>query len=184
MATISNFGLISFLMFECNCVSADFRSILTAPPHYLLSGFFDNLSRYLAAISKTCIQSSGCMSTVWVVPSGASPRQLNSLAWKLWANEECITYMRLARLSTSAFGMPPWLKVCAGCRVDYTLVFNNGGVEEEAALVIRTCINLIRLYAIASFPLIPFTSQKLFDALHLKEADRMSKLSNALKLDA
>jgi methionyl-tRNA synthetase len=66
-------------------------------------------------------------------------------------------------------------------RVPWSLIKDN---REEAALVIRTCINLIRLYAIASSPLIPFTSQKLFDALHLKEADRMSKLSNALKLDA
>ncbi len=50
--------------------------------------------------------------------------------------------------------------------------------------MIRTCINLIRLYAIASAPFIPFTSQQLFDALHLSEADRMNKLSDAVQLDA
>ncbi len=57
------------------------------------------------------------------------------------------------------------------------------GNPEEAALVIRTCINLVRLYAIASAPFIPFTSQKLFDSLHLSEADRMTKLSDSVKLD-
>ncbi len=66
-------------------------------------------------------------------------------------------------------------------RAPWNLIKEN---REEAALVIRTCINLIRLYAIASAPFIPFTSQKLFDALHLSEADRMSKLSDAVKLDA
>ena len=66
-------------------------------------------------------------------------------------------------------------------RAPWKLIKEN---REEAALVIRTCINLIRLYAIASAPFIPFTSQKLFDALHLSEADTMTKLSDAVKLDA
>jgi methionyl-tRNA synthetase len=66
-------------------------------------------------------------------------------------------------------------------RAPWNLIKEN---REEAALVIRTCINLIRLYAIASAPFIPFTSQKLFDALHLSEADRMRKISDAVNLDA
>jgi methionyl-tRNA synthetase len=65
-------------------------------------------------------------------------------------------------------------------RAPWSLIKEN---PEEAALVIRTCINLVRLYAIASAPFIPFTSQKLFDALHLSEADRMTKLSDSVKLD-
>ncbi|MEP0885702.1 methionine--tRNA ligase [Trichocoleus sp. ST-U3] len=66
-------------------------------------------------------------------------------------------------------------------RAPWSLIKEN---REEAALVIRTCINLIRLYAIASAPFIPFTSQKLFEALHLSEADRMRKISDAVNLDA
>jgi methionyl-tRNA synthetase len=48
--------------------------------------------------------------------------------------------------------------------------------RNEAALVIRTSINLIRIYAIASAPIIPFTSQTLLDALHLNEAQRHTSL--------
>lgn len=66
-------------------------------------------------------------------------------------------------------------------RAPWSLIKQN---REEAALVIRTCINLIRLYAIASSPFTPFTSQQLFDALHLSDADRMTKISDAVKLDA
>ncbi len=66
-------------------------------------------------------------------------------------------------------------------RAPWKLIKEN---REEAAQVVRTCINLIRLYAIASTPFIPFTSQKLFDALHIPEADTMSKVSESVKLDA
>ncbi|MBE9125994.1 methionine--tRNA ligase [Coleofasciculus sp. LEGE 07092] len=56
--------------------------------------------------------------------------------------------------------------------------------REAAALVIRTCINLIRLYAIASRPIIPFTSEKLFDALQMSVEERTQKLSGAVHLNA
>ncbi|EDX83765.1 methionyl-tRNA synthetase [Synechococcus sp. PCC 7335] len=54
--------------------------------------------------------------------------------------------------------------------------------KDEAAVVIRTCINLIRLYAIASSPFIPATSQQLFDALQLTKAERNSSMSAASDL--
>jgi len=56
--------------------------------------------------------------------------------------------------------------------------------KEEAALVIRTCINLIRLYAIASNPFIPFTAEKLFDALQLSETERTQSLTQAVDFNA
>ncbi len=56
--------------------------------------------------------------------------------------------------------------------------------REEAAQVVRICINLIRIYALVSFPIIPFTSTKLFDALHLSDADRMTKISESVNFDA
>ncbi|HHX09849.1 MAG TPA: methionine--tRNA ligase [Firmicutes bacterium] len=54
----------------------------------------------------------------------------------------------------------------------------------EAALVLRTCINLIRTYAIASSPLIPFTSEALFDALGMTAWERKAGLDDALDLTA
>ena len=46
-------------------------------------------------------------------------------------------------------------------------------------MVIRTCINLIRTYVIASKPFIPFTGQKIFDALCLSELERTSSFNSA-----
>ncbi len=48
---------------------------------------------------------------------------------------------------------------------------------DQAAMVIRTCINLIRIYAIASAPFIPFTAKIVFDALQLSEAERHTPLA-------
>jgi methionyl-tRNA synthetase len=55
--------------------------------------------------------------------------------------------------------------------------------REEAALVVRVCINLIRTYALVSAPIIPFTSEKLFDALNLEDTDRTTKVSESVNLD-
>ena len=54
--------------------------------------------------------------------------------------------------------------------------------KTQAAVVIRTCINLIRLYAIASSPFIPTTAQTLFDALQLTDEERSSTMSAATDL--
>ena len=54
--------------------------------------------------------------------------------------------------------------------------------KDQAAVVIRTCLNLIRLYAIASAPFIPATAEQLFDALKLSEVERRSPMTNATNL--
>ena len=54
--------------------------------------------------------------------------------------------------------------------------------KDEAAVVIRTCVNLIRLYAIASAPFIPTTAEQLFDALQLTEVERHAAMSDATDL--
>ena len=54
--------------------------------------------------------------------------------------------------------------------------------KDEAAVVIRTCINLIRLYAIASAPFIPTTAETLFDALKLTDEERRSTMRAATDL--
>ncbi|MBD3887604.1 methionine--tRNA ligase [Phormidium tenue FACHB-886] len=51
---------------------------------------------------------------------------------------------------------------------------------EQAAMVIRTSINLIRIYAIAANPFIPFTAQQVFDALYLSESERTIAFSSAV----
>lgn len=51
---------------------------------------------------------------------------------------------------------------------------------EQAAMVIRTAINLIRIYAIAANPFIPFTAQQIFDALCLSESERTIAFSSAV----
>ncbi|MEM7796182.1 MAG: methionine--tRNA ligase [Cyanobacteria bacterium P01_C01_bin.118] len=54
--------------------------------------------------------------------------------------------------------------------------------KDEAAVVIRTCINLIRLYAIASAPFIPHTATALYDALQLTEDERHCTMAAATDL--
>lgn len=44
--------------------------------------------------------------------------------------------------------------------------------REAAAMVLRICANLARIFAVASSPIIPFTSQKIVDALQLSEDER------------
>lgn len=56
--------------------------------------------------------------------------------------------------------------------------------RDEAALVVRVCINLIRIYAIVSSPIIPFTSAQLYDALHLSDVDRLTKISESVNFNA
>ncbi len=66
-------------------------------------------------------------------------------------------------------------------KAPWKLIKNN---REETAQVIRTCMNLIRIYALVSAPIIPFTSAKLFDALHLSDVDRMTKISESVNFEA
>ena len=54
--------------------------------------------------------------------------------------------------------------------------------KNEAAVVIRTCINLIRLYAITAAPFIPTTVEQLFNALQLTDDERQSSMTAAADL--
>jgi methionyl-tRNA synthetase len=66
-------------------------------------------------------------------------------------------------------------------RAPWSLIKTSPG---EAAMVLRTCINLVRTYALASSPFIPFTSQTLFDALSMTQDERNARLDSALDLTA
>ncbi len=56
--------------------------------------------------------------------------------------------------------------------------------RETGAMVLRTAINLIRLYALAAEPILPFTAQRLFEALKMTPAERKVPLSGAVNLSA
>ncbi|WAL60964.1 methionine--tRNA ligase [Thermocoleostomius sinensis] len=56
--------------------------------------------------------------------------------------------------------------------------------QDEAAVVIRTCINLIRIYAIVSSPFIPFTCDIICAALHLNESERRSSFTDVVNFQA
>jgi methionyl-tRNA synthetase len=49
--------------------------------------------------------------------------------------------------------------------------------------VLRTALNLIRIFAIAASPLIPFTTSKVFDALHLPTEEQCIPFNNACDLE-
>lgn len=43
--------------------------------------------------------------------------------------------------------------------------------QEQAAMILRVCFNLIRIFAILSYPIMPITSLKMFEKLNLKQED-------------
>ncbi|MBT7087885.1 methionine--tRNA ligase [bacterium] len=53
---------------------------------------------------------------------------------------------------------------------------------QKCHMVIRTCINLIRVNAIAAFPFIPFTSELIFEHLELAKTNRQFCLTDGLDL--
>jgi methionyl-tRNA synthetase len=56
--------------------------------------------------------------------------------------------------------------------------------RNAALLIIRTCINLVALYAKASYPFIPFTAERIFEALNMSETERMRPLTEASDLNS
>jgi methionyl-tRNA synthetase len=56
--------------------------------------------------------------------------------------------------------------------------------RDEAALVLRTSINLIRYFAMAAAPIIPFTAMKIYDALGLTDAERGEWFTQDMDLNA
>jgi methionyl-tRNA synthetase len=55
--------------------------------------------------------------------------------------------------------------------------------RDATAMVLRTAINFIGLIALASWPVIPFTSEKLFESLHLTPDERKLLPADVLSLD-
>jgi len=55
---------------------------------------------------------------------------------------------------------------------------------EEAALVVRTAINLIKYFAIAAEPIIPFSSAKVFTALGLTDDEQKQWLKDGMDLSS
>lgn len=47
----------------------------------------------------------------------------------------------------------------------------------------QICIHLIRIYALASLPIIPYTATNIFDALNMSRNDRMTKISESVNFN-
>ncbi len=56
--------------------------------------------------------------------------------------------------------------------------------RDEAAMVLRTCINLVRVFALASEPIIPYAAETVMSALGLTHYERQAKLADAADLTA
>lgn len=54
--------------------------------------------------------------------------------------------------------------------------------RNQAAMVLRTAINLIKWFAVAAEPIIPFSVAKVFDALHLAEGERKMWMKDGIDL--
>ncbi|KUO96505.1 methionine--tRNA ligase [Ferroacidibacillus organovorans] len=64
-------------------------------------------------------------------------------------------------------------------RAPWNLVKEN---RDEAAMVLRTAINLIRYFAVAAQPVIPFSTAKVFDALRLTDHERQTWINEDIDL--
>ncbi|MDP2871072.1 MAG: methionine--tRNA ligase [Bacillota bacterium] len=49
---------------------------------------------------------------------------------------------------------------------------------EQASIVLRTAVNLARVFAVAAWPFIPFTAEAVFEALHLEPEERTAHPSD------
>ncbi|TCS95772.1 methionine--tRNA ligase [Hazenella coriacea] len=65
-------------------------------------------------------------------------------------------------------------------RVPWSLLHQD---REEAAMVLRTTINLIRIFAIAASPIIPQTTEKVFQSLNLERKDYNMAFVDAVDLE-
>lgn len=54
---------------------------------------------------------------------------------------------------------------------------------EEAAVVLRTAVNLARVFAVAAWPIIPFTAETVFEALRLAPEERTVRLPDERLLE-
>ena len=55
--------------------------------------------------------------------------------------------------------------------------------KERAAVVIRTCFNLMRLFGVVARPVMPTLAEALFDLLHLSEEERAGHAGEHVALD-
>lgn len=56
--------------------------------------------------------------------------------------------------------------------------------REAGAMVLRTALNLVRMFALAAEPILPFSAQRVFDALELTPAERKVPLQRCVDLSA
>nr|WP_201800669.1 class I tRNA ligase family protein [Dulcicalothrix desertica] len=120
------------------------------------------------------------------------PRSAISKSTKLEVRKTKHLFLKLSALSDEVRNWveqhPNWSNLTKSIALGWL----NEGLQDRCitrdlswgAQVIRTCINLIRIYAIVQAPILPFTSSKLFDALHLSHIDRTTNIRESVNFEA
>lgn len=118
------------------------------------------------------------------VPSGGS---LTEVEWKL--KDTCIKLMDEYRKALRELEFRRAIAILRELwsqgnlyldqRAPWSMVHSD---PESAAVVLRTAINLIRIFAIIAKPLIPFTAEKVFSALHLRKEDTEVPFAQAVDI--
>lgn len=119
------------------------------------------------------------------IPAGGEPGEAEKqlAADCAAAVEEYRAAQRAVELRKSALALKKlWSlgNLYIDARAPWTMVKTD---REGAAMVLRTCINLCRTFALASSPLIPFTSGKIMDALKMTAEEKAAPLSAACSLE-
>lgn len=120
------------------------------------------------------------------IPAGGTPgpaeQQLEEDSKRLVSTiQDCLTRMEFRKAADALCAFWTVGNQYIDVQAPWSLFKEN---PEQAALVIRTCINLIRTYAIVSLPFIPFTVQTIFEALNLPESDRSCSFEAAIDFSA
>ncbi|HEY9763287.1 MAG TPA: methionine--tRNA ligase [Trichocoleus sp.] len=139
-----------------------------------LGNFINRILKFAASRFNSQIPSGG-------VP-GAAEQQLEEESKRLVGTiQDCLYRMEFRKAAEALCAFWTVGNQYIDVQAPWSLFKEN---PEQAAMVIRTCINLIRTYAIVSLPFIPFTVQTIFEALNLPESDRTCAFGAAIDFSA
>jgi methionyl-tRNA synthetase len=120
------------------------------------------------------------------IPAGGTPgaaeQQLEADCKRLVGTlQDCLEKMEFRKATEALYALWTVGNQYIDVQAPWTLFKQD---KEQAAMVIRTCIHLIRTYAIVSAPFIPFTVAQIFEALHLPESDSRCPFAKAVDFAA
>jgi methionyl-tRNA synthetase len=137
----------------------------------------DNLGNFVNRILKFAASRFNCQIPDGGVPGEVEQRLEEQCKDQMEMIRECLHRLEFRKAADALCALWTIGNQYIDERAPWTLFKQD---REQAALVIRTSMHLIRIYAIASYPFIPMTSETLFDALHLSEAERSSSYQAAV----